>query len=133
MSDINNKFSIDVYHWTYINFLLQSFLLQHSSVPKETIKKALNVIGYERDSFDTLDAKQKWSLMQENGFFGPFQTGNRIVTFALKASGLNKDMFHCVQEDINSAYETILLEYGENELFEASFRHTLKTLSVFRP
>ncbi len=133
MSDINNKLSIDIYHWAYANFQLQHFLLHDVSIPNETIENDLDTIGYKGTSFDTLNESQRWDLIKEDGFFGPFQTGNRIVTFALKRSGLDKDMFDYAQKGINRAYETVLLEYGKNDLSEASYHHSLQTLAVFRP
>ena len=124
---------MDIYHWAYTNFKLQTILCQKHFAPNETIEKALASIGYDVTHFEKLNDKQKQDLIQENGFLGSFQTGHRIVTFALKRSGLDKDMLNKIHEDINRAYKTIVQEYGNAGLLETSYRHTLQTLSVFRP
>ena len=132
MSDILNDFSADIYRWTYSNFRLQVFLIQHSTM-NEMIAMALNTIGYEEVSFYILKERQKRDLVQENGFFGSIQTGNRIVSFALKKSGLHKDRFDAVQKSIDSAYKAILVEFGDNQLIQESYLQTIQALSVFRP
>lgn len=124
---------MDIYHWAYVNFQLQTMLCQNHFSPNETIEKALAVIGYDGTCFEELNDRQKQDLIEENGFFSAFQTGHRIVTFSLKRSGLDKDMLHIIHESINKAYETVVQEHGKEELSQASYNHTIQTLSVFRP
>lgn len=134
MSDNKNSdFSKDVHLWAYINFRLQAILCQNTPHPSEAIKRDLHKVGYEGIYFYELSDIQKRELLKRDAFFGSFQTGHRIVTFALKRSGLDKDMLNNIHESINSAYEAIVDEHGKGELLEASYRHTLQTLSVFRP
>ena len=129
----DSDFSKDVQLWAYTNFRLQVILCQNATQLSETIKKDLHRIGYEGVYFDELSDIQKQELLQGNAFFGSFQTGHRIIAFALKRSGLDRDMLNNMQESINKAYRAIVQEHGESELSEASYRHTLQTLSVFRP
>ena len=131
--NIDSDFSKDVHLWAYTNFRLQVILYQNATQLSETIKKDLHRIGYEGVYFDELSDIQKQELLQGNAFFSSSQTGHRIVTFALKRSGLDRDMLNSIHQSINRAYETVVQEHGESELSEASYRHTLQTLSVFRP
>ncbi len=133
MTETNSNFSMDIYDWVYINFTLQTVLSQNLFMPNETIEKALDSIEYDGTSFDELSDRQKRDLIQENGFFSSCQTGNRIVAFALKRSGLNRDMLNSIQENIDNAYTSVIQEHGKSKLLEASYKHTLQTLSVFKP
>ena len=129
----DNNLSKDVHLWAYTNFRLQTLLCKNSLCLSDTVKRELYQIGYEGEYFTELSDMQRQELLEEGSFFGSFQTGNRIVSFALKRSGLNRDNLDNIQESIDSAYEAIVKENGKSELSEASYRHTLQTLSVFRP
>ena len=132
-SNQNSDFSRDIHLWAYTNFQLQTLLCQNSFPPNDSIDKYLTRVGYEGVHFNELSDKQKQELMKEDAFFGPFLTGTRIVTFALKKSGLNKELLNYIQESIDSAYEAVVQENGNYRLIDESYSYTLQTLSVFRP
>lgn len=134
MSDNKNSDSLeDIHRWAYINFRLQIILYKNAPNLNESVRDDLLRVGYEGIHIDELSDIQKQELLKEDAFFSSFQTGHRIVTFALKRSGLDKDMLNSIHQSINRAYETVVREYGRGELSEISYRHTLQTLSVFRP
>ncbi len=132
MSD-KSKFSNEIQEWAYINFSLQTFLYKDNLPSYEVVQSTLDKIGYKGRYRDILDDVKKKEMIMQNAFFGSLQTGNRIVAFALSKSGLNRDMLRLIHESIECAYETVVQENGANELSEASYRHTMQTLSVFTP
>jgi len=129
----SNYFSNDIREWAYINFRLQLMLCQKTPFNSKRVKKDLDMIGYEGICPDALNTMQKEELLETDAFFGYMQTGHRIITFALKKNGLNREMFDNIHKSIHTAYQEIIQEYEPNELIETSYKHCLQTLSVFRP
>jgi len=128
-----NNFSKDIQEWAYINFQLQIMLCQNTPSISNTMKKELDIIGYKGICLDKLNNVQKEELIGIDSFFGHLQTGNRIIAFALKKSGLNRDIFNDIQDSIGAAYEDVVQKNGRHELVETSYQNSLQTLSVFRP
>jgi hypothetical protein len=60
------------------------------------------------------------------------KTGNRIVAFALKENGLNRETFKHIEKSITDAYLQIKQLDEENRLLDRSYTYTLEALAVFR-
>jgi hypothetical protein len=97
------------------------------------VKSKLCEIGYAQEPFGSLCQQEIENLFKEGEFFSCTKTGNRIVAFALKENGLNKEAFKDIEETITNAYRKIKKLNGANTLLERSYTYTLETLAVFRP
>jgi hypothetical protein len=119
--------------WARLNFELQSILSRPSPSISADTKEKLCEIGYTGERLNSFYPKETQELFKEGEFFSCTKTGNRIVAFALKENGLNKETFTHIEETITKAYEQIKELNGESRLLEMSYTYTLEALAVFRP
>lgn len=126
------EFYQNSFSWAYLNFQLQSCLCRHQSDIPHDMDEKLQTLGYEGEPFSNLNTQEIEALFEQNAFFSCTKTGNRIVAFALKENGLDKDKFAQIEESITHAYRDAADLYGKSELLEMSYKQSIETLSVFR-
>lgn len=134
--ELSNQKELDLYlktlSWARLNFELQSILPQ-SKLPLSTeIKMKLYEIGYTQEGHDSPCPQEMQKIFDEGEFFSCTKTGNRIVAFALKENGLNREMFKPIEKSITDAYLQIKRLDEENSLLDMSYAYTLEALAVFR-
>lgn len=131
-----NHKGLDIYlktlSWAHLNFELQSLLSQAKPPISATIKSKLHEVGYTAEDFNDLRAQEIEKLFEEGEFFSCIKTGNRIVAFALKENGLNRETFEHIEKSITDAYMQIKQLHKENRLLDTSYTYTLEALAVFR-
>lgn len=118
--------------WAYLNFEVQMILYHWKGDVTAELEDKLRIIGCGEDTLHDLTLQGKESFFLDDAFFSSFNTGKRIISFALKENGLNQQKLQEIEESILHAYENIKEEFGDNTLLEMSYRHTLQTLSIFR-
>jgi hypothetical protein len=131
-----NQKGLDLYlktlSWARLNFELQSILSQPKLPFSNEIKKKLYEVGYTAENLNGSCPQEMQKLFNEGEFFSCMKTGNRIVAFALKENGLNRETFKHIEKSITDAYLQIKQLDEENRLLDRSYTYTLEALAVFR-
>ena len=128
----NFELSMQILSWAHLNFELQLFLSKKQDKISKQTNEQLKKIGYEGENIFNLHNNDYKKLFERESFFSFFQTGKRIVAFALEINGLNQDRFEEIEDSITNAYLDVKRFDEENQLLEQSYQHCLDTLCVFK-
>lgn len=121
----------EISSWAELNFYLQSTLYKKENFIFYTLDEKLDEVGYTGKDIRELKAYEYKKLFEKESFFSYSSTGKRIVAFALKLNGLNKEKFKDIENSITYAYRLIKKEYPQSVLLEKSYEHCLYILAVF--